>query len=229
MGLVDVEVRLQLQRIDKELKSFGGDGLSTIEPFNFKATARDFASSDGFNTLGSDEKSHRSRSMSQASARTPRSPRSQSGASGMSRNPSNHSNTSENGENFLPSKPRTNAYESVFRKKVVDKMTESKHATASLSLADFEEIKWPMEFPHIILDILEYLTEIDVEDIITQRRKKAQDDKWRKKFADEARLERERNPDSRVTEKDLLDKYFKENRDKEDEELDQLINVIGED
>lgn len=35
MGLVNVEIRLKLQKIDKNLKQVGGEGLETKEPFHF--------------------------------------------------------------------------------------------------------------------------------------------------------------------------------------------------
>lgn len=35
LGLVNVDVNLKLQKIDKALKALGGEGLKTKEPFHF--------------------------------------------------------------------------------------------------------------------------------------------------------------------------------------------------
>jgi len=166
--------------------------------------------------------------MSQSSSRTPRSNSMHSGGGGLSRNPSRTSVVSDGGDDYFLPKARANPYDTVFRKNVNAKMSETKHATAGLTLADFEEIKWPYDFPNIVIDIIEYLTEINVESIIRQRKQKQIDEQWKKKFADEARLEREKNPESLVTEKDLIERYHKENKTKEDTDLEDNIAVIGE-
>jgi hypothetical protein len=147
---------------------------------------------------------------------------------GLSRNPSRTSVVSDAGDDYFLPKARANPYDTVFRKNVNAKMSETKHATAGLTLADFEEIKWPYDFPNIVIDIIEYLTEFNVESIIRQRKQKQIDEQWKKKFTDEARLEREKNPESRVTEKDLIERYHKENKTKEDTDLEDNIALIGE-
>ena len=100
------------------------------------------------------------------------------------------------------------------------------HAIAKLSIAEFEEIKWPNEFPSIICDIIEYLTELSIETMVSVRDQKARDEKWRKKFTEEARLERIKDPNSTVTDKDLIENYRRENKTREDIELEDLIVAI---
>lgn len=128
----------------------------------------------------------------------------------------------------LKERRKAHPYDTVFGKRVNSSILKNDHAIAKISLYEFEDIKWPNEFPSIICDIIEYLTELSIVNMVTVRNTKHQDDRWKKKFTEEVRLEREKDPSSKVTEKDLIDKYRRDNKTKEDIELEDLIVQIGE-
>lgn len=64
--------------------------------------------------------------------------------------------------------------------------------------------------------------------MVNARDSKLQEEKWKKQFVDEVMLQKSIDPNTRVTEKDLIDKWRKENKTKEDIELDDLIVQITE-
>lgn len=66
-------------------------------------------------------------------------------------------------------KRKLHPYDNIFGKKVNNLILKNDHAIAKLSLYEFEEIKWPNEFPSIICDIIEYLTEINIETMVGLR------------------------------------------------------------
>lgn len=47
---------------------------------------------------------------------------------------------------------------------------------ARLTLAEFEDIKWPNEFPSIVCDVIEYITEMSIESLVRLRRTKEAED-----------------------------------------------------
>ena len=64
--------------------------------------------------------------------------------------------------------------------------------------------------------------------MVNARDSKLQEEKWKKQFVDEVMLQKLIDPNTRVTEKDLIDKWRKENKTKEDIELEDLIVQITE-
>jgi hypothetical protein len=55
------------------------------------------------------------------------------------------------------------------------------------------------------------------------RDSKLQEEKWKKQFIEEAAQQKSIDPNTRVTEKDLMDKWIKENKTPADFELEDLI------
>jgi len=82
--------------------------------------------------------------------------------------------------------------------------------------------------PSIICDIIEYLTEINIETIVNTKRQKNAEDSRKKRFVEEAHLLNERDPNLKVTEQDLYEKYIKENKTPEDFKLEDWVWKIGD-
>jgi len=132
------------------------------------------------------------------------------------------------GDDDDASKKKDHPYAAVFNQKVIHRLEQDNHAMAKLTLSEFEDIKWPNEFPSIICDVIEQLTEMSIEQIVRFRRVKEAEDAFKRRFVDEARQEREKDPSSKITDKDLMEKYMRENRSKDDVELEDFIVRITE-
>lgn len=120
-------------------------------------------------------------------------------------------------------KAKKHPYDTVFGKRVNNKIREVDHAIAKISVKEFEDIQWPSLFPSIICDIIEYLTELSIPTMVKFRDSKLQEEKWKKQFIEEAAQQKSIDPNTRVTEKDLMDKWIKENKTPADFELEDLI------
>lgn len=90
---------------------------------------------------GNQSSSNLSRSMSRASVRT----------------------DYRSGDDEDASKKKDHAYAAVFDERVIHRLEQDNHAMAKLTLSEFEDIKWPNDFPSIVCDFIQQLTEMSIE------------------------------------------------------------------
>jgi hypothetical protein len=119
--------------------------------------------------------------------------------------PKSKSNQTVRQEGDATPRVQITPYDSVFRNNVALKLKDSKAAITSLSSVEFAEIKWPNEYPSIVSDIFEYLTDINLEMDVVLRKKRAAEEKFMLRFVNEAKKMRANDPNCFVDPEDLIE------------------------